>query len=536
MSVPTNVRAFLLARGITPKGPAGPSKKDAKKAAKKAAKADKQGRQTYVRNPPIVKDITKDTFGDLPIVQSGYKTNRQWTPVGNVNSSMAGSTIWVRGRVHRVRSKGNMCFVLLRRGVSSIQASKFAEKDKPETKEMVKFMAKIPCESVVDICGVVSKVDTPVDSATQSDVELQICKVFVVSASKGELPFQLDDAGRRIEGKEGEIVVLQKKRLDNRVLDLRTQANHAIFQIQSAVCTFYRQFFLQHNFVEIHTPKTLAGASEGGSDVFELDYFGRQACLAQSPQLFKQMAICGDLQNVFEIGPVFRAEDSNTHRHMCEFTGLDFEMEIKEHYHEVLKSITNCFVHIFDNLNKHCQTELKAINAQYPFEPLKYRPTDQTLVITFAEAVAMLREAGETMGDYDDMNTPQEKLLGKLILAKYDTQLYVVDKYPLAVRPFYTMPCPNNPNLSNSYDIMLRGEEIMSGAQRVHDVPLLKERAAFWGIPESGIAKYIESFSMGAFPHGGGGIGLERVVMLFCGLDNIRKTSMFPRTPNRLTP
>merc|ERR1740130_1640344 len=132
------------------------------------------------------------------------------------------------------------------------------------------------------------------------------------------------------------------------------------------------------------------------------------------------------------------------------------------------------------------------------------------------------------MGDYDDMNTPQEKLLGKLILAKYDTQLYVVDKYPLAVRPFYTMPCPNNPNLSNSYDIMLRGEEIMSGAQRVHDVPLLKERAAFWGIPESGIAKYIESFSMGAFPHGGGGIGLERVVMLFCGLDNIRKTSMFP--------
>lgn len=527
-AVPTNVKAFLLLRGITPKEPAAP-------AAPKKVKKEKGQRQVAERVVHVVKDICSENYGDLPIVQSAYKTNRQWTPIRQLNASLAGQSVWVRARVHTVRGKGNVCFILLRRGVSSVQASYFADKTDSSSKELVKYASKIPCESVVDICGTIATVAGGVQSATQSDVEIQISKIFVVSAACGELPFQLDDAARKLEGKEEEGTVSQKIRLDNRVLDLRTQANHAIFQVQSAVCTFFRQFFLSHDFVEIHTPKTLGGASEGGSEVFTFDYFGRQACLAQSPQLYKQMAVVADLHNVFETGPVFRAENSRTHRHMCEFTGLDFEMEIKEHYHEVLRAIGNCFVHIFDNLTKYCQHELQAINAQYPFEPLKYRGKDQTLVITFQEAVEMLAEIGEVVGP-DDINTTHEKKLGDLVLKKYNTQFYIVDKYPLHVRPFYTMPCPENPKLSNSYDVMLRGEEIMSGAQRVHDVPLLKQRAAEWGVPESSIQSYIESFSMGAYPHGGGGIGLERVVMLFCGLDNIRKTSMFPRTPSRIVP
>lgn len=201
-----------------------------------------------------------------------------------------------------------------------------------------------------------------------------------------------------------DIRVGQDIRLDNRWIDLRTPANHAIFRIQSRVCQYYRDYFINRDFIEIHTPKLTPGVSEGGAAVFRLKYFGTPACLAQSPQLYKQMSITSDLlPGVFEIGPVFRAEDSNTHRHMCEFIGMDFEMEIKQHYHEVLKVLGDLFVFIFDQLNLVCKKELDTINQQYPFEPLKYRR--ETLVIPFWDAVKMLREAGEPIGDYDDFRS-----------------------------------------------------------------------------------------------------------------------------------
>jgi aspartyl-tRNA synthetase len=148
----------------------------------------------------------------------------------------------------------------------------------------------------------------------------------------------------------------------------------------------------------------------------------------------------------------------------------------------------------------------------------------------------MLREAGFDASYDEDISTPNEKALGKLVKDKYDTDFYIMDKYPLAVRPFYTMPDPENPKLSNSYDLFIRGEEIVSGAQRVHDVNLLIERANAWGVPISSIQAYVDAFKHGALPHAGGGIGLERVVMLYLGLKNIRKTSMFPRDPGRLSP
>jgi len=214
--------------------------------------------------------------------------------------------------------------------------------------------------------------------------------------------------------------------------------------------------------------------------------------------------------------------------------GLDFEMEIKQHYHEILKVLGDLFVFIFDSINKNCEKELKAVGAQHAFQPLKYRK--ETLVIPFPEAIALLRESGEQIGDFDDFSTPQEKKLGKLVKAKYDTDFYIIDRYPLGARPFYTMPNPIDPRYTNSYDVFVRGEEITSGAQRIHEVPLLKKRAAECGIPESNIAAYLESFKYGAWPHGGAGIGLERVVMLFLGLPNIRMTSMFPRAPNRCAP
>ncbi|KAL7882267.1 hypothetical protein AOLI_G00091160 [Acnodon oligacanthus] len=191
-------------------------------------------------------------------------------------------------------------------------------------------------------------------------------------------------------------------------------------------------------------------------------------------------------------------------------------------------------LHIERHENTGFQTEIQTVGKQYPSEPFKF--LEPTLRLEYREGVAMLRAAGVEMGDEEDLSTPNEKLLGRLVKEKYDTDFYVLDKYPLAVRPFYTMPDPNNPKYSNSYDMFMRGEEILSGAQRVHDAQLLTERALHHGIDLEKIKAYIDSFRYGAPPHAGGGIGLERVTMLYLGLHNVRQTSMFPRDPKRLTP
>lgn len=489
-------------------------------------------------------------FGDYPLIQSQTITDRTWTRVEDLNASLEGQEVLVRARVHNVRATGKMSFVTLRQATATVQAVVF----KGDNAHLQKFINGIPKESVVDITGKVTVPEAPVTSTTQGDVELQIVKAFTVSKANALLPFQLEDASRpdsvyeEIEEEEKKALaegreytgkkyphVSQDTRLDYRWIDLRTPANQAIMRISSGVCTFFREFLLKKNFVEIQTPKLLGGASEGGAAVFELKYFGEDACLAQSPQLYKQMAAaCSDLERVFEIGPVFRAENSNTHRHLCEFHGLDLEMAINEHYYEVLDLFSELFIYIFDSLNKYFKRELEAVRAQHPFEDLQY--LTPTLRLTYQEGIAMLKEAGAEIEDGDDLNTAQERLLGKLVKEKYKTDFFMMDKYPMEVRPFYTMPDPENPKYSNSYDFFLRGEEIVSGAQRVHDPELLTKIAIEKEIEVSTIQSYIDSFKHGALPHGGGGVGLERVVMLFLGLPNIRKTSMFPRDPRRLHP
>jgi aspartyl/asparaginyl-tRNA synthetase len=262
--------------------------------------------------------------------------------------------------------------------------------------------------------------------------------------------------------------------------------------------------------------------------------YAGSAYLAQSPQLYKQMAIAADFDKVFTIGAVFRAEDSNTHRHLTEFTGLDLEMAFNYHYHEVMLTIGNLFTEIFKGLRDQFRREIEIVGQQFSVDPFTF--LDPPLVLQYEDGRKLLAEAGVEVGPEEDLSTPAEKLLGRLVKAKYDTDFYILDKYPLAVRPFYTMPDPDNPKQSNSYDMFMRGEEIISGAQRVHDPQLLTERAKHHGIDLNKIASYIDAFKYGCPPHAGGGIGLERVVMLYLGLDNIRKTAMFPRDPKRITP
>ncbi|KAI2660546.1 Aspartate--tRNA ligase, cytoplasmic [Labeo rohita] len=461
-------------------------KKQQKEAEKAAKKAEKQAKLAAEQQET-------DEDADRALVR-----------VQDLTPEKAEQQIWVRARIHTSRAKGKQCFLVLRHQQFTVQAL-LAVGDRA-SKQMVKFAANLTKESIIDVEAVVKKVEQKIESCSQQDVELH------VERSEARLPLQLEDAVRP-EGEgdeEGRATVNQDTRLDNRVIDLRTTTSQAIFRLQSGVCQLFRDTLINKGFVEIQTPKIISAASEGGANVFTVSYFKTSAYLAQSPQLYKQMCICADFDKVFCVGPVFRAEDSNTHRHLTEFVGLDIEMAFNYHYHEVIDSITDTMVQIFKGLRDRFQTEIQTVNKQYPSEPFKF--LEPTLRLEYKEAVAMLKAAG------------------------YDTDFYVLDKYPLAVRPFYTMPDPNNPKYSNSYDMFMRGEEILSGAQRVHDAQLLTERATHHGIDLEKIKAYIDSFRYGAPPHAGGGIGLERVTMLYLGLHNVRQTSMFPRDPKRLTP
>ncbi|KAL3757882.1 hypothetical protein ACHAWU_002802 [Discostella pseudostelligera] len=547
--------------------------KRAKKAAEKAAKEEKkrQQREERERREREKLDKLKDAadanwshvFGDAPMIQSKFKSeegSNRWTKIGNLCKEMEGTQVLVRGFLHTSRGVGKGAFVLLRSSLFTVQCVAFEGRKGSEGDDekseippaMIKYMTGVPSESIVDVYGTVTVPQNPVEGATQSQVEIQVSTFHCVHKATAAMPFQMEDACRPDLVRETDVGaydheanqtssnesggrVGQETRLDHRWIDLRTPANQSIFRIQSMVCTLFREYLLSQNFIEIHTPKLLSGASEGGADVFTLDYFGKSACLSMSPQLHKQMAAaCGGFERVFEIGPVFRAENSNTRRHLCEFTGLDLEMAISEHYDEVLDVLGDLFVYIFDGLREKCATELERVREQHGFDDLLY--LKKTLKIDYATGCKLLREAGIEQGDLDDLSTENEKKLGDIVKEKYNTEFFIMDKYPLSVRPFYTMPDPNNPQISNSYDVFIRGQEILSGAQRIHEPELLEERARAWGIDLATIASYVDSFRNGALPHGGGGIGLERVVMLYLGLPNIRKSSMFPRDPRRISP
>lgn len=505
--------------------------KDAEKSKRKAETAARLESEAAARDKD---DCSIGCYGDSPIIQSTEKTDRKWTHIRELVGAKAGQTFLIRARVHTRRGAGKLCFLVLRQQYHTVQAV-VAVSDSV-SKQMVKFASDLHLESIVDLEGVLTSAPEPITGCSQQDVEVKATKLFCVSKAVPQLPLQIEDAMRPENSQEGgpQGRVNQDTRLDNRIIDLRTTTNQAIFRVEAAVCRLFREYLTSKGFVEIHTPKIISAASEGGANVFEVTYFKGQAYLAQSPQLYKQMALCADFDRVFTIGAVFRAEDSNTHRHLCEFVGMDIEMCFYEHYHEVLAVIGGMFVHMFKGLQEQCAEEIETVHKQYPAEPFKF--LEPALILQYKEGVAMLRANGVEMGDEDDLSTPNEKLLGKLVREKYDTDFYILDKYPLAVRPFYTMPDPHDPKSSNSYDMFMRGEEILSGAQRIHDPDLITERALHHNLDLQKIKAYIDSFRYGSYPHGGGGIGMERVVMLYLGLQNIRKTSMFPRDPKRLTP
>lgn len=286
------------------------------------------------------------------MIQSAEKhLERNFVAVNDLKGSVDKKPVWVRARIHASRCKGKQCFLVLRQQSSTVQV--LISVNDVVSKQMVKFSGSIPRESIVDIQANVLAVAQKIESCTEQDLELHGLEIFIVSQAKSQLPLQIEDASRPEKKDDPDslnIRVNQDTRLDNRVLDLRTPANQAIFRLEAGVCKLFRDILARQGFVEIHTPKIISAASEGGANVFTVSYFKESAYLAQSPQLYKQMAIAADFDRVFTVGAVFRAEDSNTHRHLTEFVGLDLEMAFKYHYHEVLDTIGNTFTDIFKGL------------------------------------------------------------------------------------------------------------------------------------------------------------------------------------------
>jgi len=531
------------------------AEKERAKAEKKAKKAAQKAAEELANHIPDVTYLSlpdQDSYpkmGDLTRIMSRSRTSRQFASVQTLENQTLhppGSTVWLRGRLHSLRVKGGSCFLVLRQdSFHTVQATFFKDTDKDDpdgSAKMIKYLKSLTLESVIDLQATIIP-DATVRSCSIKTLELSLDRIHTVSRADPKLPFQVEDASRS----EAEVEASQttdrpfprlgqELRLDHRWLDLRVPANNAIMRIQSAICQLFRESLYSQGFVEIHTPKIIAGESESGAGVFTTDYFGTEACLAQSPQLFKQMAISSDLDRVFEVGPVFRAENSNTRRHLCEFTGLDLEMGIKDHYMETLEVVHEMMKHIFMGLETRFAKELAIVREQYHSEPLLF--TDEVCVVHWEEAMAILEEEGMDIGDgMGDLSGAMELKLGEVVREKYGTDFFMLDKYPSTIRPFYTMPDPEDDRYSNSYDMFIRGLEICSGAQRCHDPELVTKILAKKGIEVGdGLNSYINSFKHGVTPHAGAGIGLERVVFLYLGLDNVRKASMFPRDPNRCSP
>lgn len=499
------------------------------------------------------------------------KDHDRWASIASIaDDAETGETVTVRARIHTIRDvSSHLVFIVLRQQIATIQAV-LAEESDIITGHMVRWAKRLPLESIVMVRGVLQKPREPITGATTQHAEIKVHELYLVAPTKEALPFNVYDAdlvikksddhdspssadasgnntdseqdglpqdeNHSVERHEGPVIT-QRVRLTNRILDLRTPTAQAIFRVNAAICNAFRSHLDKSDFIEIHTPKLQGGASESGSSVFMLDYFGRPAFLAQSPQLYKQMCIAADFRRVYEIGPVFRAENSNTARHLTEYTGLDIEMEIV-HYYDAIRVIDGMLKNIFTVLRDNFKAERELIKRHFPHEDLVY-PED-TLILPFAQGVRILRESGFVEEDGslpkedEDLNTRAEIRLGELIKEKYNTDYYILDKFPSSVRPFYAMEDKENPKVTNSFDIFIRGQEICTGGQRIHDIDELEAKMHRLSIPAKGMAEYLEGFRLGAPPHAGCGIGLERLVMLYLNLGDVRMGTLFHRDPRSL--
>lgn len=371
-------------------------------------------------------------------------------------------------------------------------------------------------ESTVTIIGKVS--DNP--KVKLNGLEIIPEKLIVSSTSELELPVNIHD-------KDAQLI---DNRLDYRWLDLRNEFNAEIFKIQSEMVYTMREFLYKKGFTEIHTPKLIGTASESGSDVFEVKYFNRKAYLAQSPQFYKQMAIAGGFDKVFEVDPVFRAENSNTSRHTTEFIGFDLEFAYINSYEDVMDLEEELLISTFKNIKEKFGETIKRL---YNIEVVV--PTDKFPRVKLADLYDILEERYDYHVDDDektDLTTEAEKLAYKYAMDEYKSEFIFVTDYPKDKRAFYHM---RKDGVAQGYDLIWRGVEITTGAQREHRYEVLKEQALEKGLGKD-IKFYLEFFKYGCPPHGGFGLGVDRLTMLLLGLPSLKEAMFLFRGPNRLNP
>ncbi|KAJ5888432.1 Aspartate--tRNA ligase cytoplasmic [Penicillium taxi] len=503
------------------------SKNALKKAAKDKAKAEKAAARAAQEKAQAAaqeaNDTAKELYGALPETEAAVPTIR----FNQLAEGEAEVSLVARVDNARVQS-AKLAFLMLRQQGQKVQA--VIALNEPISRQMIKYTGGLNVNSIVRVTGIIKKPEIPISSATIQNLEIHIRKIYMISEAAQMLPMQVKDAERpppdsSEEGQldaDGAPIVTLKTRLDNRVIDLQTETSQAITWISSGVTELFAEYMIKSGARWIFTPKLVGAATEGGSNVFEIKYFKRNGYLAQSPQLYKQMCIAGDMESVFEIAPVFRAEDSNTH---------------------LLEFAEDLLVFILTQVKERYASQIATIQKSYPKAGDFKLPKDgKALRLDYMDGVALLKEAGVDMSEQErfenDFSTAMEKQLGLIIREKYDTDFYVLDKFPMAVRPFYTKADPKDARFSNSYDFFMRGEEIMSGAQRINNIDELEASMRSKGLDptQEGFEDYLNAFRQGCPPHAGGGLGLNRIVMFFLGLPNVRLASLFPRDPQRLRP
>jgi nondiscriminating aspartyl-tRNA synthetase len=425
--------------------------------------------------------------------------------------SKLGEQVTIRGWVHAVRDQKRMQFIVVRD--ESGLAQVVLAKDDPPT-ELNQKVSAVTAESAVTVTGSV----VADDRVKLGGLELRLEAIEVDSLAEPELPIAPDSA--------------LDKRIDWRYLDLRRPERRLIFEVQTSAEHAMREFWREQGFIEIHTPKMMGSASESGAELFKVEYFDRTAYLAQSPQFYKQMAMAAGFGRVFEIGPVFRANPSFTSRHDTEFTSVDVELSWIDSHEDVMALEERWLAHVLaavagahgEQIADTFQTELVVPAVPFPR-------------VTLAEAKQLLRDHGHhAPGPDEDLDPSSERALSEIVREQHGHEFAFVTDYPTAVRPFYHMRHAEQPTLTRSFDLLWRGIELTTGAQREHRYEQLLAQAKAKRVDTGPIQYYLDFFRFGAPPHGGFGFGLTRLLMQMLGQDNVREVTFLYRGPHRLEP
>ncbi|MCD2198559.1 aspartate--tRNA(Asn) ligase [Halobacterium sp. KA-4] len=417
----------------------------------------------------------------------------------------------VAGWVHEVRDLGGIAFLILRDKTGKIQV-KF-EKDKMDD-ELVETGINVQRESVVQVTG-----DVEEEERAPTGVEVTPDSIEVMAEADPQLP--LDPSGK--------VDADLSTRLDNRTLDARKPETKAIFEIRAEVLRAVREYFRSVGSTEINTPKIVATGTEGGTELFPVTYFGQEAFMNQSPQLFKQLMVGSGLERVFEVGPIFRAEEHNTPRHLNEATMIDFESAFIDH-EEAMDVCEGTLQAAYSAVEENCQEELEALGLAEEFEA----PSGDFPRLTYEEAIERINATGELDEQLvwgDDLPTEGEKALGDDVGGHY----FVTD-WPSEIKPFYIQDYDDDPELSKGFDLMHPRMELVSGGQREHRYDALVEGFKQQGLDPDQFEYYTKMFKYGMPPHAGWAYGVERLVMTMLDLDNIREAVLFPRDRQRLSP